>query len=253
MKISVVTPTFGRERFLPSLYGCFRDQTHGDRELIVYDDSPAPSPFFAALGDARVRYLHSPVRLTIGEKRNRLVEEARGELVAFFDDDDLYAPAYLGEMAARLDGAGADLVKLAGWFALSVPDDALFYWDTSANHLLHYKVGEGALGFVTSGQFQPDFVAKNADGYGFSYLFRRSAFGGAARFPVRNFGEDLPFVQALRAAGRSVAHVQDTDGLAVHILHNRNTAVIFPQYRLPRALGERLFPGLGAYLARVQA
>ena len=258
MRVSVITPTFGRERFLPSLYRCFAEQTHEDRELLVYDDSPTPSRFFtslsasAALSDPRVRYLHAPARLTIGEKRNRLIELAHGELIAFFDDDDHYAPGYLAAMVAAL--GDADFVKLAGWFALSIPDDAFFFWDTAQNHPLHYKVGEGPVGFVTSGQFKPDFVAKNVDGYGFSYLFRRAVFDsnlGPARFPARNFGEDLPFVVALRAAGATVRHASDDAGLVVHLLHNRNSSVIFPQYRLPRALAARLFPGLAGYLRAV--
>ncbi|HET6148663.1 MAG TPA: glycosyltransferase family A protein [Polyangia bacterium] len=257
MQVSVITPTFGRERFLPSLYRCFVEQTHEARELLVYDDSPAPSPFFAGLSDARVRYLHAPARLTIGEKRNRLIELAHGEVIAFFDDDDHYAPGYLAAMVALL--GDADFVKLSGWFALSIPDDdAFFFWDTAHNHPLHYKVGEGAVGFVTSGQFKPDFVARNVDGYGFSYLFRRVVFdrgagtpAGPARFPARNFGEDLPFVSALRATGATIRHANDDAGLVVHLLHNRNSSVIFPQYRLPRALAARLFPGLADYLRAI--
>ena len=250
MKISVITPTHGRERFLPALYRCFADQAYSDRELLIHDDSPAASAFLSNLRDPRVRYFHTPDRLSVGEKRNFLLQQAQGELCAFFDDDDYYAPTYLAVMAGRL--GEADMVKLTGWFALSVPDDALFYWDTSANHPLHYKVGEGPVAFVTSTQFKPDFVARNSDGYGFSYLFRRSACG-TARFPDQNFGEDFVFLTELRAAGRRIAHLDDDQGLVVHILHNRNTSVIFPQYRLPALLAPRLFPGLPAYLASLKA
>jgi len=250
MRISIITPTYGRERYLPGLYRNFAEQTHADRELLIHDDSAEPSPFFSTLRDPRVSYLHAAgQRVTIGTKRNQLIERATGELIAFFDDDDFYAPGYLAAMASAL--GDADLVKLSGWFALSVPDDAFFFWDTAQQHPLHYKVGEGAITFVTSSQFKPDFAAKNVDGYGFSYLFRRRIFGGAARFPDKSFGEDLPFVQALRAAGRAVRHVQDDAGLVVHLLHNRNSSVIFPQYNLPRALAPRLFPGLPSYLASI--
>jgi hypothetical protein len=176
--------------------------------------------------------------------------EAQGEAVAFFDDDDYYAPSYLEHMLDKL--GESDVVKLAGWFALSVPDQAFFYWDTAANHPLHYKVGEGAVGLVTSAQFKPDFVARNVDGYGFSYLFRR-AVGETARFPGQSFGEDLAFMTALRSAGRTITHLQDGVGLVVHVIHARNTSVIFPQYRLPFPLAERLFPGLDRYLTAVRA
>jgi glycosyltransferase involved in cell wall biosynthesis len=241
MKISIITPTYGRERYLPGLYRNFSEQTYPERELLIHDDSPERSSFFTALRDERVSYVHSAARVSVGEKRNQLIERATGDLIAFFDDDDFYAPGYLAAMAAVL--GGADLAKLSGWFALSLPDDAFFFWDTAQHHPLHHKVGEGAITFVASTQFKPDFAAKNVDGYGFSYLFRRRVFGGPVRFPDKSFGEDLPFVQALRAAGGNVRHAQDDAGLVVHLLHNRNSSVIFPQYRLPRALASRLFPG----------
>ena len=106
--------------YLAGLYRCFAEQTHPDRELLICDDSPTPSAFFAALSDPTVQYLHSGARLTTGEKRNLLMARATGEVIAFFDDDDHYAPSYLHDMLALL--GDADLVKLSGWFALSVPE-----------------------------------------------------------------------------------------------------------------------------------
>ena len=94
-----------------------------------------------------------------------------------------------------------------------------------------------------------DFVAKNVDGYGFSYVFRRSALE-KARFPDWSLGEDLPFVTDLRRGGGTIVHVADERASAVHILHGRTSSVVFPQYRLPPAVAERLFPDLAAHLAR---
>ena len=61
MRISIITPTYGRERYLPGLYRNFAEQTHADRELLIHDDSPEASPFFSTLRDPRVSYLHAPV------------------------------------------------------------------------------------------------------------------------------------------------------------------------------------------------
>ncbi len=193
---------------------------------------------------------HAAGRVTIGEKRNQLIERATGDLIAFFDDDDFYAPDYLAAMAAAL--GDADLVKLSGWFALSVPDDAFFFWDTAQHQPLHYKVGEGAITFVTSAQFKPDFAAKNVDGYGFSYLFRRAESSAALCVsPTRASVRICRSCRRCAAPAASCEHVQDDAGLVVHLLHNRNSSVIFPQYRLPRALAARLFPGLPGYLASI--
>ena len=49
--------------------------------------------------------------MTIGEKRNWLVEHSRGAIVAQFDDD-YYAPRYLERMVQNL--GNDDLTKLRG-------------------------------------------------------------------------------------------------------------------------------------------
>ncbi len=72
MKISIITPTYGRERYLPSLYRNFAEQTYADRELLIHDDSPLPSPFFTGLHDPRVSYEHTGERATIGRKAQPL-------------------------------------------------------------------------------------------------------------------------------------------------------------------------------------
>ena len=250
MKVSVVTPTYNRERFLPAFYAMFGAQTHPELELLVGDDSPAPSAFFTGVRDVRVRYTHWTARMSIGEKRNRLIEQATGEVIVAFDDDDYYAPHYVATMVQAL--GDADLVKLAGWYAYSVPEQALFYWDTSVNHAMHFKVGNGPMAMVSANQFGPDFVVQNSNGYGFSYVFRRSVYG-AVRFPDLTLGEDGAFANALRRSGRRIVHMQDRDVSVVHLLHGRTTSMAFPQYRLPPGLEQRLFPGLAAHLAHAKA
>ena len=60
-------------------------------------------------------YTHVTERLTIGEKRNRLIAASSGQVIVHFDDDDYYAPCYVEWMLRQL--GDHDLVKLVGWFA----------------------------------------------------------------------------------------------------------------------------------------
>jgi glycosyltransferase involved in cell wall biosynthesis len=250
MKVSIVTPTYNREHFLRAFYAMFNAQTYPAVELLIADDSPAPSAFFAGVRDDRVRYMHRAVRASIGEKRNRLIELATGEVIVFFDDDDYYAPHYVETMLRAL--GDADFVKLVGWYTYSVPERALFYWDTTVAQGEHYRVGGGPMALIRSGQLGPDFVAKNVDGYGFSFVFRRSLYE-AARFPDQNFGEDLAFAGAARHAERRIVHVQDDSASVVHLLHGRTTSVVFPQHRLAPEVEQQQFPGLAAHLALAKA
>jgi glycosyltransferase involved in cell wall biosynthesis len=96
--VSVVTPTFNRRRFIPSLIECYKNQTYPKHrmEWIILDDgSDLVEDFFvgpSAKGIPNIRYIRLPEKLTIGAKRNRLNEEARGELIVAMDDDDYYHP-----------------------------------------------------------------------------------------------------------------------------------------------------------------
>jgi len=47
--------------------------------------------------------------LTLGHKRNQLIQLASGEIVAHFDDDNLYAPEYLSTMVEALYESKAQL------------------------------------------------------------------------------------------------------------------------------------------------
>jgi glycosyltransferase involved in cell wall biosynthesis len=248
IKVSVVTPTYDRERFLPAFYRMFCAQDYPSLELLVADDSPVPSPLFSSLDDQRVRYVHLPSRMSIGEKRNRMIDAATGEIIVSFDDDDYYAPAYISGMVRAL--GDADMVKLVGWYVHAVAENATFYWDTEVNHAAHFKVGNGPTTLVSAQRFVPDFVEKNVDGYGFSYVLRRSIFE-TMRFPDQNFGEDLALARLLRERGGRIVHIQDARQSVIHMMHGRTTSMVFPQYRLPPGLVSQLFPGLAEHLACV--
>jgi glycosyltransferase involved in cell wall biosynthesis len=233
VRVSVITPTRNRQAFLPGLVRVFRAQSHPDKELLILDDSPTPCAELGEIiaGDGAIRYVHTAQSLTIGEKRNRLIDLSRGEHIVQFDDDDYYAPNYLAFMAAQLERV--DFFKLNAWYLLRVEDDFFGYWDTRMTLEYHYVVSPGEPAQITNAPFlrDPAFL-DNAWGFGFSYAFRKS-LTSKVRFDHRNWGEDYDFFLRLRAAGFRVDAVPDATGLALHIIHRGNTSRAFPQYRLP--------------------
>lgn len=96
--ISVVTPTWNRREFLPYLLYMFQYQDYpaDRRELVILDDSPeSNAELIASLTrysphPELIRYYHQSERMTIGAKRNRVNELARGEYIVCMDDDDFY-------------------------------------------------------------------------------------------------------------------------------------------------------------------
>jgi glycosyltransferase involved in cell wall biosynthesis len=234
--VSIVTPTHGRARLLPRLARCFARQSYPELELVVLDDSPEPAASFTQ--DPRVRYVHDPVRTSIGHKRNRLLELARGELVVHFDDDDLYAPGYVAAVVDKL--SGADFFTFSAWHLWRHADRSLWYWDTTRIAEPHFVVGGAPheslrLLYPAEGVAEPArraFVENNLWGYGFSYAYRRD-LARRVEFPDRDHGEDLELVQRLGRQGARIAAAADPEGLVLHVLHEGSTSRCFPQYRLP--------------------
>lgn len=238
--VSVITPSFARESFLQRLEHVVALQSHADLEWLIYDDSTEPSPYFSdpAVAHPRpTRYVHSPNRLRIGEKRNRLCELASGELIVHFDDDDYYAPNYVATMVERL--AHADLAKLSAWFLYSGVYRSLGYWDTTVTTGLHHVWSHRDADLCYLAPANNAGLRSTYLGFGFSYAYRKSAWEKAP-FPDVDWNEDAPFAQRVEATMR-FCHFADTRGLCLHVLHQNNTSKCFPQYVLPSFLLERIF------------
>lgn len=115
--VSIVTPTYNRRRFIPYLIKMVQLQTYPrDRmEWIVYDDGQEPVGDLLEAEKANLptlRYIFSEDKMTIGEKRNRLNQEAKGDILVAMDDDDYYFPERVSAAVAALQKRPA--VDLAG-------------------------------------------------------------------------------------------------------------------------------------------
>ncbi|TVS03193.1 MAG: glycosyltransferase family 2 protein [Rhodobacteraceae bacterium] len=231
-QVSVIVPTFGRQKLFPLIYDCFLNQTIKTAELLIHDDSPERSSFFDGLPG--VRYFHSRERLSIGRKRNFLIEQASSEVIAHFDDDDYYAPRYLATMLGHLQDC--DFVNIGGWFAFCVSERAFGYWDTTQQPLVHFLFQTNKpVGLVRSLGVQDAYMR----GYGFKYLYRKSIWK-ACRFPDRNHGEDYEWVKKLPETVRMKTIIDDV-GLVLHIIHTSNSSRCFPTHHLPIRLLGRFF------------
>jgi glycosyltransferase involved in cell wall biosynthesis len=112
MDVSVIVPTRNRSALLAMTLRSVLRQRDVDLEVIVVDeastdDTPA---MLAALGDARVRVIRHETPHGVSSARNRGAADARGEWLAFLDDDDLWAPDKLGRQLYAALANGCDWV-----------------------------------------------------------------------------------------------------------------------------------------------
>ena len=93
--VSVVIPVFNGERFLCEAVQSVLDQKYAPLEIIVVDDGSTDSTETVAKSlPETVRYLHQ-TNQGPAAARNRGIEHAQGDLIAFADADDLWPAAKL--------------------------------------------------------------------------------------------------------------------------------------------------------------
>jgi glycosyltransferase involved in cell wall biosynthesis len=113
-------PTRDRRRFVPLAVSYFLRQDYSRRELIIVDDGDDGVADLVPQ-DPRVRYLRLERKITLGAKRNLACDEAAGEVIIHWDDDDWMSPWRISYQAARLINNRADLCGL----------DKTIYYDVS--------------------------------------------------------------------------------------------------------------------------
>jgi glycosyltransferase involved in cell wall biosynthesis len=113
MSVSVVIPVFNGARHLAEALASIAGQTRRPDEVLVVDDASTDrSPQIAAAWGATLIRLSSnggPARA-----RNVAIREAAGDLIAFLDADDRWAPTHLDRVAGLLDRFPGTIVAFGG-------------------------------------------------------------------------------------------------------------------------------------------
>lgn len=94
--ISVVIPAHNRKDGLNKLLDSLISQTYSNKEIIVVDDSTPPlNPSFA-----EIRYIHIPPTSNT-KARNEGIRQAKGDIIAFTDDDCIADKDWLERIACH--------------------------------------------------------------------------------------------------------------------------------------------------------
>ena len=103
-KITVIIPTFNREKVLVRAIDSALSQSFTDFEIIVIDDgSTDNTPSSLKRFGNRIRYIYQK-NAGVSAARNAGLESATGQWVAFLDSDDEWRPEYLSRQMERADG-----------------------------------------------------------------------------------------------------------------------------------------------------
>jgi O-antigen biosynthesis protein len=191
--VTCIMPTYNRRAFVPQAIRCFLRQDYPNLELLVIDDG-TDSIADCVPQTERIRYLRLNRKMTIGAKRNFACEQARGEFVVHWDDDDWYPADRVTRQIAALHERGGEISG----------SSRIYYYDASSTQAWEYR-----------------YPKLHAAWVGGNTLAYRKSFWQQHPFPDVQVGEDSRFVWSSR--GKSICDLADPS-LCVATAHGGNTS-----------------------------
>ncbi|MDP2654695.1 MAG: glycosyltransferase family 2 protein [Candidatus Omnitrophota bacterium] len=205
--ISIVVCTYNRAEVLKvTLDGLLRQEVHGafDYEILVIDNnstdhSKSVVEEFIPRSGGKMKYFFQPVQGK-SESLNMAVPLAKGDIVAFTDDDVVLSPSWLYELYQCFAEHGCDGV---GGRVLPIYPEGTPVWVRENPHqvagaVVIYDHGEGVREFDQTMEL---FIGAN-------YAFHREVFDhcGMFRTDLRyngvHIGEDREFIRRLIKTGK---------------------------------------------------
>lgn len=114
--ISVIVPVYKSEKYLKRCVDSILNQTYQNLEIILVDDgSPDNCPQICdkyAEKDSRIRVIHKP-NGGLSDARNKGLDIANGNYIAFVDSDDYIATEMYAMMIEAMHGEDVDIVMCA--------------------------------------------------------------------------------------------------------------------------------------------
>jgi glycosyltransferase involved in cell wall biosynthesis len=134
IEVSVVTPTYNRRAFIPTLIQLYRNQTFPKEKMewiIIDDGRDKVEDLFAEAAQTlpNLRYIYVDEKMRIGAKRNRLNREAIGRIIVSMDDDDYYPATRIETIVQQFKKYPR--VNLAGSSEMNV-----YYTDTKKVYII---------------------------------------------------------------------------------------------------------------------
>jgi glycosyltransferase EpsJ len=171
-RVSIIIPAYNALHFLERAVNSVLNQTVSDWELIIINDGSLDDTGELCeqlkQKDDRIFVYHQE-NAGVSAARNNGISRAKGELIAFLDADDWYAPNFLEKMLDTLESTGTDSVCCG-------------HFNAQSETLLNYEAPPLSAGTHTEEEIRTELVfpllcdrisANLINGYIWRFLFSR--------------------------------------------------------------------------------
>jgi glycosyltransferase involved in cell wall biosynthesis len=116
--VSIIMNVRNGAAFLREALDSVMAQSFADWELIVWDDcsSDESANIVSQYRDDRIHYFLSPDETPLGTARDRAIRQARGEWLAFLDQDDVWLPHKLAQQMELVNNDVGIIYGRTVWF-----------------------------------------------------------------------------------------------------------------------------------------
>jgi glycosyltransferase involved in cell wall biosynthesis len=137
--VSIITPTYNRYEFMKMCKKMILSQDYPQNKIewLIFDDGE--TKIKNIVNDMRnVRYYYTNNKLNISTKRKFLNDNANGDIIICFDDDDYYYPGYITNVVNTLNNTDKLIAGSTILFAYFVDDGYIYqYGPYNNNHSCH--------------------------------------------------------------------------------------------------------------------
>lgn len=141
--VSILIPTTtSRKAFLPQLFRSIARQDYeGKTEIIILSDEDYESINIPK--NTNLRLINSKFKTTLGYKRNLLNNEAQGDILIYFDDDDYHMPTRINHTVQSLINGKNLIAGSSKSFVFRISNQIIYEYGPYGK----YHSGCGSMGF----------------------------------------------------------------------------------------------------------
>lgn len=187
--ISIIVPVYKTENYLTQCLESLINQSYKTIEIICVDDC-TPDDSITIVNDYikrdnRVRLVHQPTNMGLAEARNRGMNAAKGEYIAFVDSDDWVTKDYIEVLYELAKNNDAD-ISVCSYARSLIWSEDIYIQDSEV--ISNYSGRDAARKMFSSNDYQTDVCMTVA----WNKLFKREVIEDI-KFPKGKLYEDQPF------------------------------------------------------------